>query len=404
MSIIHDLWRLIPHRFRRSVFERAVLTTAPAASPIKVRPGPETQIIVAGVLQAPTGLGEAARGMVQALLAERRDVRIVDLTEAFRQEAVVPLPDLPKPRPGPGILIVFANPPMSSYALHAIGRPLADGKLKVGSWVWEYARVPERWGQHTQQYHVLATPTRLVDRAIMATTGIKSARLPYHVAPRMTAPEHPRRLDQLRIGFIGDILAAAGRKNPIAVVEAVGRAFAGRDDIVLDLIMRGARPGHPLIGVLEARARDFGLAVTVDSRLLDTDQHWARLRSLDVFCSLHRAEGFGLNIAEAMAAGLPVVATQCPAVGDYLDAAVGCPVPWSAVPAEPLLDDPNPGVWAEPDIDAAAAALKAIDADRAAAQALGAKAAQRIDSLYSARAITAALDTLVEGYFAAPPR
>lgn len=395
MSILHDLWRLLPHRFRRRIFETAVRTSAPEAGPVLDWPDQDVPIIVAGVLQAPTGLGEAARGTLEALRAMGRDVRPFDLTAALRQERIVPLPDLPAPEPGPGILLVFANPPTSSYALHAIGRPIADGKLKIGSWVWEYAHAPERWAQHAGHFHGLAAPTELVRQAVSGVTGGPVGRLPYHVPVGQAPLPVLQRPDRLRIGFIGDIVAAAGRKNPMAVVEAVGRAFGGRGDIAFDMILRGASAGHPLVRQLRDRARHFGLTLEVDARLLDTEAHRARLRSFDVFCSLHRAEGFGLTIAEAMAVGLPVVATRCPAVGEYLDDSVGYPVPWRPVPADPLVDDPSPGMWAEPDIDAAVAALRAIDANRAEAADRGRLAMKRIEQRYSASAVTAALDLLV---------
>lgn len=395
MSVLHRLWRAIPHPLRRAVFETALTATTPGAGAFDAALAAHGQIIVAGVLRAPTGLGEAARGTIQALQAMGRDVRALDLTEAFRQEAVVAPIETPPPTPGPGVLLVFANPPMSSYAFRFIDRALVAGKLRIGSWVWEYATVPKRWRGHVAPYHRIAAPTRLVERAVFLTTGATALALPYHVAPRSVAPEDAPDPAKLRIGFIGDMLAAAGRKNPLAVVEAVGRAFGNRPDVELRMILRGAREAHPVIQGLRERADTFGLRLTLDSCLLDTDAHWARLNSLDVFCSLHRAEGFGLTIAEAMAAGLPTVATRCPAVSDYLDETVGYPVLFEAVPALPLVDDPAPGFWAEPDLDAAARALQAIDADRAAAARRGAAARARIEALYGAAAVVGAVDALV---------
>lgn len=395
MRLAHRLWRCLPHGFRRSLFETVTLFTSSRAGAVPGGLTADGPIIVAGVLRAPTGLGEAARGTIRALQALGRDVRIIDLTDPFRQESVVEAPTLPGPEAGPGVLIVFANPPMSSYALRFIPPHLLAGKLRVASWVWEYARVPARWARHANRYHVLATPTSLVHDAVLATTGIEPQPLPYHVAPLASGTVAETAPHGLRIGFIGDLVAAAGRKNPEAVVEAVGRAFSGRTDIELRMILRGARADHPVIQTLEARAASHGIALSIDATVLDTPGHWARLRSLDAFCSLHRCEGFGLNIAEAMAAGIPTVATRCPAVADYLDDSVGYPVRWSPVRAAPLIDDPAPGVWAEPDLDAAAQALRAIAADPDTAATRSAAAIGRIDALYSAKAVGAALDALI---------
>ena len=395
MRLAHKLWRSLPHGFRRSLFETVTLARAPRPAALKTKVEPEHQVIVAGVLRAPTGLGEAARGTIRALQSMGRDVRIVDLTDAFRQESVMAAPALAGPSPGPGTLLVFANPPMSSYALRFVPPPLLEGKLRIASWVWEYAKVPESWRRHVERYHRIATPTRLVADALNARTGVTSLHLPYHVHALPGSAEPRQASGRFRIGFIGDLVAAAGRKNPGAVIEAAGRAFAGRADVEIMMIMRGARADHPVVRTLKERAAQFGLALIIDDRVLDTPAHWARLRALDAFCSLHRCEGFGLNIAEAMAAGIPTVATCCPAVSDYLDETVGYPVRWDAVAAEPLIDDPTPGTWADPDIDAAAAALASIEKDRESAMIRARAAIARIDALYSASAVSAALDRAI---------
>lgn len=392
--MLHDLWRALPHGLRRRLFETVVLARTPSAGPAPSVPA-DAPVTVAGVLKAPTGLGEAARGTILALKAAGRDVRAIDLTGPFRQEVVVSAPEVPAATPGAGVLIVFANPPMSSYALTKIDSSLIAGKFRVCSWVWEYATVPARWKAHVAPYHRLAAPTRLVERAVFLTTGQTAAALPYHVAVGDVAPEVPHRPGHFRIGFVGDMVAAAGRKNPAAVIEAVGRAFGGRPDVTLVLVLRGASDDQPIVAELRQRATTLGVNLEIDARLLDTPAHWARLKSLDAFCSLHRAEGFGLTIAEAMAAGLPTVATLCPAVSDYLDEASGYPVPFRPVKAAPLVDDPDPGFWAEPDIAVAAAALVAIRDNRGEAQRRGMAAAARIAQLYGAAAVAAAVDAIV---------
>ncbi|MCA0424970.1 MAG: glycosyltransferase [Proteobacteria bacterium] len=394
MRLVHRLWRALPHHFRRSLFEGATLMAARQARGLPNAIPADSQIVVAGVLRAPTGLGEAARGTIRALQAEGRDVRIIDLTDVFRQEIVMAAPDLPAPARGPGTIIVFANPPMSSYALRFIPGEVLEGKLRIASWVWEYARVPERWRRHITRYHRIATPTSLVHTAVRATTGADSLHLPYHVAPLPAEPVARDRPNRFRLGFIGDLVAAAGRKNPGAVIEAAGAAFGAAEDVEIHMILRGASSGHPVVTALRERARHYGLNLTIDQRVLDTAGHWARLRTFDAFCSLHRCEGFGLNIAEAMAAGIPTVATRCPAVADYLDETVGYPVAGVPVLAAPLIDDPNPGTWLEPNIAMATAALRAIRDNPAEARRRAEAAVGRIDQLYSAKAFVNALDAL----------
>ena len=82
----------------------------------------------------------------------------------------------------------------------------------------------------------------------------------------------------------------------------------------------------------------------------------------DAVISLHRSEGFGLVIAEAMLRGVPVVATGWSGNTDFLSKATGMPIGYDLVPAVDPQDtyDFSETVWAEPRIEEAAQALRTL--------------------------------------------
>ena len=85
--------------------------------------------------------------------------------------------------------------------------------------------------------------------------------------------------------------------------------------------------------------------------------------------SLHRSEGFGFNLADALALGRPVIAT---AYGGNLEFMADIPewlVPWELVDVgEGHHPYPSDAQWADPDLDRAAALMRSIFADPARAR------------------------------------
>lgn len=388
MTVAHRLWRRLPHGWRRAAFSRATLalaglkprsaTSAPAGAPV----------VVAGALRAPTGLGQASRLAIKALKALGHPVAAIDLTAALKQPPVVDAPDVPTAKAGPGLLLVFANPPVSAYVLSRIPTAVLAGKRRIGCFVWEYERFPADWSRHAALFDEICAPSAhtcaLMERAI----GRPVRLLPHPVALSAPAirPERGTRRpgDAFTVGFVGDMVAAAGRKNPLAAVRAMAEAFGGDPAARLALILNGGHEGHPAVAALLAEAAALKVPVTLDARLLPEAEALGRYAAFDAYLSLHRAEGFGLTITEAMLAGCPTVATAAPPVDGMVDATTGFPVAWRPVPALPLPDLGDPGPWAEPDLSDAAAQLRLVRSrpDLAAARAEAGR--ERILGLFGA--------------------
>jgi len=166
--------------------------------------------------------------------------------------------------------------------------------------------------------------------------------------------------DGYRFLFAFDYLSVFERKNPIAVVEAFRRAFvpgSGAALIVKTLNhdyapdahqrLRAAAAGHPNVHLIERR--------------LSRAERDGLMNAANCYVSLHRAEGFGYTLAEAMWLGKPVVATGYSGNLDFMTAENSYPVDYRLVPIGPGCDPyPADGVWADPDIAHAARLMREV--------------------------------------------
>ncbi|MGL5139442.1 MAG: hypothetical protein ACRC7G_16920, partial [Beijerinckiaceae bacterium] len=103
------------------MFDRVSLAAAPRIPGPPVLPA-DCPICVVGALQAPTGLGEVARLTALGLERAGFQTQTCDVTALLQQTAVVAPPELPALSAGPGIMLVFGNPPVTSYTLARLGR------------------------------------------------------------------------------------------------------------------------------------------------------------------------------------------------------------------------------------------------------------------------------------------
>jgi len=189
------------------------------------------------------------------------------------------------------------------------------------------------------------------------------------------------------------------RKNPWGLVDAFGAAFAPGEGplLVIKSINARQRPDQAeRLRLHVAGAPDILLL----EDYLDADDRDALVGLCDCYVSLHRSEGLGLTMAEAMAFGKPVIATGYSGNLQFMTEANSFLVPWTptSIPAgcEPY---PPGGRWAEPDLDAAAGLMRTVFEDGDLAAARGRQGAEDLRVLHSAevagRQVSARLVELV---------
>ena len=189
------------------------------------------------------------------------------------------------------------------------------------------------------------------------------------------------------------------RKNPLATMRAFAKALANTRDAKLVFKTMGAK-NHPL-EVAEIRREAATLGISGKFKLITDYLPHAELYGLtaacDVYMSLHRGEGFGIGMAEAMLMGKPVIATDWSANTEFCRPGASFPIPYKLVPVKPNEYFVSMREWAEADIDAAATALRSCYDKPAFRSEIGEKGRQFVEDHFSIANFKKSVDAFLDG-------
>ncbi|HSE65298.1 MAG TPA: glycosyltransferase [Thermoanaerobaculia bacterium] len=351
-----------------------------------------------GWFDSPTGIGQSLRGLARAaesagVPVSRIDVKSFDA--GFRPSA-------------PFALNVFhVNADAAASIVELAGPSVHRGHANVGYWYWETEEFPRMWRDRFAYFDEIWVASEFCRASIARQAEIPVVVVAPPVILETTPPPAVVLGNRGRFRFltICDADSVPERKNPLGAVRAFARAFSGNPSVSLTVRIANAAGAPGLVAALRNAA---GAAhVEIDTAPLERGGIERLLEECDGYVSLHRAEGFGLPIAEAMALGKPVVATAYSGPSDFLDEATGFPVRWEpAVQERALPPYPSGTRWAEPDEEHAAEALDRVLSDPAEAARRGAAGRRRMESSYglaiAGRRVAERLDRLLARLAARP--
>lgn len=325
-------------------------------------------VTVVGYLRTASGVGEVGRQTVRTLAAGGLKVEGYDVA--------IGVASARDDKSCDGLLVERGSAPVQIFNVNADQLPivieathphLRQPALKISIPFWELGHYPETWLPAFNLVDEIWAPSRFIQKALAGRVDRPVIHMPVaiEVEPHPPLPRARFGLPESRFLFFYafDFLSFVERKNPLAAISAFRQAFPRQGDATLVFkslngalmpekldALRQEIGGHPDIILLDqtlSRADTLGLMATADAVL-----------------SLHRSEGFGLLLAEAMLLGKPTIATGYSASRELVTEETGYPVGYQLVPVK---DGEYPFAagqkWAAPDIAHAAWIMRGLRND-----------------------------------------
>jgi len=260
---------------------------------------------------------------------------------------------------------------------------------RIAYWYWEFNSIPDLWVAKAKQVDEVWAATEFVAKGLRERLKLPVRTLfpGVKLAPFDKRSRSSFGLDETPYTFLFTfhMMSVMERKNPLGLIRAFRAAFTPADNACL--VLKTSYGERYPQQIRELRDAAQGANIRVIDEVYSPDAVLALIDACDAYVSLHRSEGLGLTMAEAMLLGKPVIATNFSGNVDFMDDGnsllvdftlkkLGWPIP----PYDAHLE------WAEPSVEHAARHMRRLYEDPAGGRELGLRAKQSAEERLSLEA------------------
>lgn len=315
---------------------------------------------VIGYINSESGVGQSARGMILALKHANIPISVFNFDTGWHRAQAGNPGEFSTELPYAVNLCCF-NAEETPYRMNQLGAEKLKGKYNIGLWAWELDKFPEEWNGAFEYVHEIWTISDFSKKSIEQATDLKITKVPLVVEPKVDEKFNRKYFnlpgDAYIFLFSFDGFSFADRKNPFATARAYAQAFQSAADTMLLIKTQNLDKGHEkkLHKILK------GTNYRIINCYFNEDEFIGLLNSSDCYVSLHRAEGFGYGLAEAMYLRKTVIATNYSGNLDFMNESNSFLVPYKLVPVEKNAGPYKKGNhWAEADIASAVRIMRSV--------------------------------------------
>ncbi|MBU7008167.1 glycosyltransferase family 4 protein [Phosphitispora fastidiosa] len=346
-----------------------------------------------GYVRAEMGIGESCRVAAKAIettgipfgivnVSVGNPARMNDLSWRHREIA--------SPLYNTNLIVINAEQIPIVYT--HLGPSKFDGCYNIGYWAWELPDFPNEWCNSFNMVQEVWVPSKFVLESVSLKSPVPVIRIPHAI--EVTYPHNINRsffgLPDNQFLFLAmfDTHSTQARKNPEAVIEAFRFAFSKNGGSVgLVLKINNSKSCPEEIDKIKELIKGYSNIYLIDE-IFSREIANALMNAVDCFVSLHRAEGFGLIMAEAMYLGKPVIGTNWSGNTDFMDSTNSCMVEYKIINVG---NDFGPyksyQVWADPDIEQAAKYMLRLVSDQEWREKIAKKGQENIHKNFSPKVV-----------------
>jgi glycosyltransferase involved in cell wall biosynthesis len=352
---------------------------------LEIATDPSPGINAVGYLRAELGVGEPARKLIAGIEHAAIPFSTITYDNTVNRQKF-PFVEQDAGRVPYDTNLVCVNADQLPVFADAAGLPFFAGRYTIGVWFWELELFPARFHRAFDLVNEVWVGSDFVRQALTSET-----RKPVHVVPLPLEAPTAQPIQRNSLGlpnsflffFTFDFMSIAERKNPLALVAAFKQAFMPGEGAALVIkSINGERHLSALERLTLAASEHRDIHV-LDGYLSPAEKD-GLMAGCDCYVSLHRSEGLGLTMAEAMSYGKPVIATGYSGNLEFMNDENSYLVTYTLTQVE-RGSDPYPAgaLWAEPDLAVAASLMRHVYDNQHEARERGERARQDIVTHHS---------------------